>query len=131
MRVREALGEAFDKQIPVLESLADGEPTVRTRVTLASLLPNVACPNCSGQLDPASERERDREIEVMTGASPKDRTLAIEVMARYGLAHESTASVTVVAILLPGMIAFTVVRPTGSSRIVAFATRSLGWIVFF
>jgi hypothetical protein len=83
--VREALREAFDQRVHVLGAIADGTPVVRTRVALADILPHVACPNCGGQLELKDAAESTREIEVETGANPKDRVQAMDVMARYGL----------------------------------------------
>lgn len=82
--VRERLRGTFDERIAILAEIADGEPVVRSRVALASVLPHVTCPSCGGQLEPA-ESSRAIEIEAVTSASPKDRVYALDVMAKYGL----------------------------------------------
>jgi hypothetical protein len=83
--VRDALREAFEQRIPVLASIADGEPAVRTRVALADILPHVVCPTCGDQLEPREPTDAVREIAVVTGANPKDRVQAVDVMGKYGL----------------------------------------------
>jgi hypothetical protein len=60
--VRERCRRGFDRRIPVLEAIADGEPVQKMRL-------------------PDGE-----ELEAVVSASPADRIRAMDVLGRYGLA---------------------------------------------
>jgi hypothetical protein len=78
------------ERIDVLERIADGEPTVRTRMSIEQLLelsrPQLAaalgCSPDALSIKPGCELS---EIEVLQSAPPRDRIRALEFFAKYGL----------------------------------------------
>lgn len=81
--LRKRLRGSFAERVEVLEQIADGEPTVRTKLELRAILPYVSCPNCGGKLEPSSTDVV--EVEVLQSASNRDRIGALELAAKYGL----------------------------------------------
>ena len=81
--LRARLRGSFADRQHIAEEIADGVPTVRTRIVLRDLLPHVTCPNCGDHLEPRDKASV--EIEVTTSASNKDRLGALELLAKYGL----------------------------------------------
>ena len=82
--LRARLRGTFAERVEVLEKIADGEPTVRTRLELRHILPHVTCPNC-GESGLEPRESATVEIEVLQSASNRDRIGALELAAKYGL----------------------------------------------
>lgn len=83
--LRARLRGTFAERVEVLERIADGTPTVRTRVALKDLLPHVACPNCGETGLVARQGHESVEVEGLQSASNRDRLGALELAAKYGL----------------------------------------------
>lgn len=85
--IREHLRGSFAERVSVLEAIADGEVIQRARLPLSAILPHVECPNC-GEIGVSAKEPKNValvQIEALVSATPKDRTKALDVLAKYGL----------------------------------------------
>lgn len=84
--IRERCRGSFDRRIPVLEAIADGEASERIEVPLALLLRHAHCPKCEGKLV-ADKLEEALLVSVTGKVSPKarDRSQAVDILGKYGL----------------------------------------------
>lgn len=93
--IRERLRGSFEERIAVLESIADGEPVERVDVPLAAVLAHARCPACDGALKPTADPATLAllTVEGRRSAKPRDRTGAIDLLAKYGLGTTKELSV--------------------------------------
>jgi hypothetical protein len=84
--IRERCRGSFERRIPVLEQIADGEASERIEVPLLLVLKHAHCPKCSDKLR-ATNADDAPFITVTGKVSPKakDRTQAVDILGKYGL----------------------------------------------
>lgn len=94
-QIRERLRGSLSDRIPLLEAIADGKVIQKTRVGIVDLLPHVVCANCGeAQIRPADPEEAAFvEIDALVSASPRDRIMALDLQAKYGLGQLKEISI--------------------------------------
>jgi hypothetical protein len=77
---------SFEQRIPILEQIADGEPSEEVRVPLALVLRHAKCPRCEGVLE-AKDVAQLALVTVKGKGSPKarDRIQAISELGDFGM----------------------------------------------
>lgn len=93
--LREKLRGVVEDRVGILEAIVDGEPMVRTTVSLRSVLPWATCPNCGEKGMEATNPDMVDEITIAakTSASPRDRIGALDLAAKYGVGTKDELSV--------------------------------------
>lgn len=94
--LRDRLRDSMADRIPVIESIADGEATVRKEFRVIDVLHHVNCPKCGGNLHVnATDAIEAMSITIIgkTSPSPRDRINAIDLAAKYGLGTKDEISV--------------------------------------
>lgn len=92
--IRRDLRGSFDARVRVIEAMADGECVEKRQIHLREVIPHVACPNCGEVgLTPKDEGSGMREVEVLSSVKPKERLVAMEILAKYGLGQLKETSV--------------------------------------
>lgn len=91
--IREKLRGSFDDRLVLLEDIADGECVAKMQVGLAEVLPSLACPSCQAVGMVVREGSGVKEIEVRASATPKERLVALDILAKYGLGQLKEVSV--------------------------------------
>lgn len=92
--IRRDLRGSFDARVRVIEAMADGECVEKRQIHLKEVIPYVACPNC-GEVGLTAKEEGSgmREVEVLSSVRPKERLVAMEILAKYGLGQLKETSV--------------------------------------
>jgi hypothetical protein len=94
--LRDQLRGGYGERIQFLNQVVDGTVMQTIEVPLISVLPHVVCPNCGEH----GQEPKDGVVSLLTvtftakaSASVKDRIMALEQMAKYGLGQMKEVSV--------------------------------------
>lgn len=91
--VRAMCLQDFDRRRRVLREVADGEPTERMRVPIASIAKHLQCSSCAAPMVPTDDA-KDVEIRVKVSAPARDRVKAVDTLGKYsGLASETKITI--------------------------------------
>lgn len=83
--IRERCRGSFADRIPVLESIADGDPMERIEVPLLSILTHAECPKCHSKLVAKDDTSTLVTVTGRVSARAGDRTKAVGELGKYGL----------------------------------------------
>jgi hypothetical protein len=94
--LRDKLRGSYGERIQFLDDVIDGKVMQTIEVPLISVLPHVVCPNCGEH----GQEPKGGVVSLLTvtftakaSASVKDRIMALEQMAKYGLGAQKEVSV--------------------------------------
>lgn len=85
-RIRAALRKDFVRESrPLLRAIQRGDYVHKMKLPLAVILEHALCPECDGRMEAREGARGDLELDVMASAPIKERRLAAEAIARFGL----------------------------------------------
>lgn len=95
--LRDALKQSFAARIPFLESVADGAAAIVIRFPVRNLLKHLEpqCHECGAELKLLDGHE-DHELSLQTSPPIKERLMAMDLMAKYGLGYTKELTVDTV-----------------------------------
>lgn len=93
--LRQQLRGSYAERVRFLDRVIDGEVMQRVELPLFTILPHIACPNC-GELGchPSDDSKAALlTFEAQVSASVRDRIMALEHQAKYGMGALKEVSV--------------------------------------